>query len=914
MDYKKTLNLPATDFPMKASLARREPELLKKWQDADIYGQIQARTQDRPPWVLHDGPPYANGHIHMGTALNKILKDIIIKSKVMSGYSSPYIPGWDCHGLPIEHQVDQSLGSKKYSLSRSEIRNLCRRHAEKFVDIQSKQFQRLGVFGNWAQPYLTMSYDYEAVIARELGRTALDGRLHHSLKPVLWCGQCRTALAEAEVEYQDVSSDSVFVAFPLVSDPSQLNPQLTGKKVSAVIWTTTPWTIPANMAVAYNPAVEYAAYDAGDRVLIVAKSLAEGLWTKFKLQPPKEPIALETASLKGLITRHPLYERDSVLLPALYVTLEQGTGLVHTAPGHGREDYETGLANNLPIFSPLDEEARFTGEVPELSGQKVPAANPKVIEMLREKGALIAAETVSHSYPHCWRCRKPVVFRATLQWFISMEEKNLRQESLKAINRVTWIPKWGRERIYGMIENRPDWCVSRQRSWGVPITIFFCQKCGKWHYSQAISDHLYGLFLAQGADAWYNLEAGQLLPAGEKCQACGHDEFTKESDILDVWFDSGSSFAAVLEPNPQLPDQADMYLEGSDQHRGWFHSSLLISIANRHTAPYKEVLTHGYVVDGSGRKMSKSLGNTIDPESVINKFGADIIRLWVAAENYQDDIRISAQILDMLAKAYFNFRNTIRFAIGNLYDFTAADALPYSRLDALDRFVLHLLSVLIEKAKNAYESYAFHDVYQLVNKFVGLISSFYFDVVKDRLYTLGPRDPRRRGTQTVMSLLLPALTKLMAPIISFTAEEIWSYIDKSPDASVFLTDFPQARAEYFQPQLAQDMEDIISVRDKVNKALEEARRAKLIGSGLEAELTLAAPAAEYALLKKYEDLLLEIFIISRLELIETDSEISATVAVSQDPKCPRCWMRHPAVPSDQSGVCPKCQKALAERE
>ncbi|MDR1577527.1 MAG: isoleucine--tRNA ligase [Deltaproteobacteria bacterium] len=912
MDYKNTLNLPKTDFPMKASLAQREPAFLEKWRQMGLYERLQARGQGRPAWVLHDGPPYANGHIHMGTALNKILKDIIIKRKIMSGYASPYAPGWDCHGLPIEHQVEQNLGSKKKDLTRSEIRQLCRAHAEKFVDIQSKQFQRLGVLGDWAHPYLTMSYECEAIIARELGQTALDGRLHHSLKPVLWCGQCRTALAEAEVEYADVSSDSIYVAFPLISEPSPLAPQLSGQKVELLIWTTTPWTIPANLGVAFNPTLTYAAYNLDGRILIVAKALAANLWPKFGRGEGEEIAEINTTALLGLKARHPLYDRESLVVSAHYVTLEQGTGLVHTAPGHGREDYETGLAHNLPILSPLDNQARFTDEAPELAGLKVLEANPLVIQALSERGALLGSEKITHSYPHCWRCRKPVVFRATPQWFISMEEKNLRQESLRAINEVAWIPKWGRERIYGMIENRPDWCVSRQRTWGVPITIFFCQDCGRWLYTPAIQKRLFELIQAEGADAWFERPVEDLLPAGEKC-ACGSRNFRKETDILDVWFDSGSTFASVLEMRPELPNQADMYLEGSDQHRGWFHSSLLLSVANRRRAPYREVLTHGYVVDGQGRKMSKSIGNTIEPESLINKFGADIIRLWVAAENYQDDIRLSNAILDMLAKAYFNFRNTIRFILGNLYDFKKENARAYDQLDDLDRYALHHLGQLIERADKAYASYAFHDVYQLVNKFVGLLSSLYFDVVKDRLYTLGPRDPRRLGTQTVMSEILPALTLIMAPILSFTAEEIWSHLEPGEDNSVFLADAPKANPQWSRPELAAEFERLIAIRDRVNKALEEARRAKLIGSGLEAIGYLTAPAADYQILKKREDLLLEFFIISRLELTE-GPELTVRIEVSPDPKCPRCWTRHPQTPADQSGVCPKCQKALADRD
>ncbi|MDR0622399.1 MAG: isoleucine--tRNA ligase, partial [Deltaproteobacteria bacterium] len=569
MDYKDTLNLPKTDFPMKAGLPALEPKILQKWSEMDLYHAILKRGKGRPVWVLHDGPPYANGRIHVGTALNKVLKDIIIKSKTMMGFHSPYVPGWDCHGLPIEHQVDKLLGAKKWEMNKADVRRQCREYAKKYIDVQSKEFQRLGVLGEWGDPYLTMNYGYEAVIARELGRMALDGRIYHSPKPVLWCGNCRTALAEAEVEYEDHVSDSVYVAFKLITDPSALSPALAGRETYLVIWTTTPWTIPSNMGVAYNPLYTYGAYRFGERVLIFARSLAESLWPRFGLGQPEDLGDVKTEALSGALYRHPLYDRESKVVPADYVTDDQGTGLVHTAPGHGREDYETGQAHGLPTFSPLDDLARFTKEVPELTGLKVLEANPKIIEMLKDKGALLATDKLSHQYPHCWRCKKPVVFRSTPQWFVSMEKNDLRAKTLEAIDSVTWIPKWGRERIHGMIEFRPDWCVSRQRSWGVPITLFFCQKCGQWHYSEAIGEKLYALFKEKGADVWFELDEADLLPPDEKCRECGATDFKKETDILDVWFDSGCSFTGVCESRDYLPDRPDMYLEGSDQHRGW---------------------------------------------------------------------------------------------------------------------------------------------------------------------------------------------------------------------------------------------------------------------------------------------------------------------------------------------------------
>ncbi|MDR3204097.1 MAG: isoleucine--tRNA ligase [Deltaproteobacteria bacterium] len=914
MDYKETLNLPQTDFPMKAGLNQLEPKILKRWQAIDLYSLILDKKKNRPLWVLHDGPPYANGHIHMGTALNKILKDIIIKSKTMSGYLSPYVPGWDCHGLPIEHQVDQKLGSKKNELSRSEIRKLCREYAQNFVNIQREEFKRLGVLGEWDNPYLTMNYRYEAVIARELGEMALSGRIYHSLKPVLWCGSCRTALAEAEVEYESHVSESIFVPFKLLSPPEILSPKFKNLPLELVIWTTTPWTIPANMAVAYNPNFTYAAYRFGERVLLVARTLAPSLWPKFNLGEPEDLGDADQSKLKGLVCSHPFYKRRSKVVPASYVTLEQGTGLVHIAPGHGREDYETGLAYELPILSPLDDSARYTPDMGELAGLKVLQADSKVIELLKEKGALLAQEKLTHQYPHCWRCKKPVVFRSTPQWFVSMEREELRTESLNFIDRVEWIPRWGKERIKGMIENRPDWCISRQRSWGVPITVFFCQKCGHWHYSQAIQNRLFELINQNGADVWYELSERELLPLGERCQRCGGEEFIKEKDILDVWFDSGCSFAAVCEDRDNLPDKPKMFLEGSDQHRGWFHSSLLISVANRQKAPYQEVLTHGYVVDGSGRKMSKSLNNTIEPEQVIKKYGADILRLWVSAENYQDDIRLSNAIMDMLSKAYFNFRNSARFILGNLFDFNPQiDSVNYNGLGLLDRYVLFKLDELITKVLDSYKRYQFHEIYQNINKFVVFLSSLYHDVVKDRLYTLKKDDPKRRSSQTVMNLVLITITKLMAPIISFTAEEIWTRLYPGEKSSVFLEDFPSTDPKWAKLAELEDFEKLLALRSKANKSLEEARGEKIIGAPIEAQITLIASGEDFKILSNYEDLS-ELLIVSEVKLIEgpANSELKIEVKPCPYPKCPRCWLRREEVPIDSSKPCHKCQNALVK--
>ncbi|MDR1313191.1 MAG: isoleucine--tRNA ligase [Deltaproteobacteria bacterium] len=943
MDFKDTLNLPKTGFPMKARLPETEPRILAMWEGMDLYRAIQAKGEGRPVWALHDGPPYANGRIHLGTALNKILKDIIIKARTLEGFRSPYVPGWDCHGLPIEHQVDKALGAKRKELGAAKVRELCRKHAEKFVGVQREEFKRLGVLGEWDDPYLTMSPRYEAVTAREFGKIALGGGLSRSVKPVLWCGSCRTALAEAEVEYAEDASESIFVAFRLAGGAGSLG--LGGREVFFVIWTTTPWTIPSNMGVAYSPRFSYGAYASGGKAYVMARELAPKLLPKLGLEGAEDLGELDSKAFEGLSCEHPLYGRASKLVPALYVTLEQGTGLVHTAPGHGREDFETGIAHGLPVFSPLDDDARFTGEVPELEGRKVLDANPDVIAMLEAKGALLLSERMIHQYPHCWRCKEPVVFRATPQWFVSMEHGDLRKKALEAIDTVSWIPARGRERIRGMIESRPDWCVSRQRSWGVPITVFFCDGCGEWLYDEEIHERIFKLFSERGADAWFEAGASELLPPGKKCPRCGGSSFTKETDILDVWFDSGSSFAAVMEERPGLPETADMYLEGSDQHRGWFHSSLLVSVANRGgLPPYREVLTHGYVVDGQGKKMSKSIGNTVDPAEIVGKYGADVLRLWVASENYQDDVRVSGQILDMLVKAYFTFRNTCRFMLGNLFDFDCrTDAVPLDEVsDPIDRYALRELSLLVRQVRKAYASYAFHDVYHRVNNFMGALSSFYLDVLKDRLYTFNASDRARRESQTVMRAILVSVTALMAPVLSFTCEEIWRSLHGLPQAgspgapgsagdagapqlpdgvpeSVFLAEFPAPVPDWEGDPAAAEMEKLLAARAVALKALEEARKSKLIGSSLDAEVEVSASGPALSLLRKHEMRLPELFIVSKVKVEEardvpedapSDGWIGARVSMSPDPKCPRCWNRHPEVPEDGSGVCPKCRRAL----
>ena len=774
MDYKETLNLPKTDFPMKANLVKREPEMLAGWDEEKLYQKIRESSKGRKRYTLHDGPPYANGNIHMGTAFNKVLKDIIIKSKQMDGFDAPYVPGWDCHGLPIEHKVDQELGGRKRSMSQVEVRKYCRQYAEKFVDIQRKEFRRLGVLGEWDNPYLTMSYDYEATIVREFGKFALNGSLYKSKKPIYWCISCKTALAEAEVEYEQHSSPSIFVKFPMISDLGI--PRLEGKKVFILIWTTTPWTIPANLAVALHPDLEYAAVDPGNgEVWILARGLVELCMDTFGIREYEILAEFPAGKLERMKARHPLYDRESLIVLAPYVTLDAGTGCVHTAPGHGREDYETGLAYGLEVYSPVDDSGLFTDDVLFFAGQQVFEANRAVNEKLRAEGRLLKEQAITHEYPHCWRCKKPVIFRSTEQWFISMENTGLRKNALEAINRVSWIPRWGRDRIYGMIEKRPDWCISRQRSWGVPITVLYCAKCNRTMISKEILDHVVGLVEKSGADIWFSEPEEKLLPPGTTCPDCGSNQFKKETDILDVWFDSGVSYAAVMEARSYLGSPSDLYLEGSDQHRGWFHSSLLCSVGTRGEAPYKSVLTHGFVVDGSGKAMHKSAGNVIAPEDLIKKYGAEIIRLWVAAEDYRDNIRLSEEILQRLTEAYRRIRNTARFLLGNLYDFDPSkDSVPYAEMEEIDRWALHKLQELSGRILTAYREFEFHIVYHSLHNFCVLdLSSFYLDILKDRLYVSPAKSRSRRSAQTAMREILDSLVRLMAPVLSFTAEEIW---------------------------------------------------------------------------------------------------------------------------------------------
>ncbi|MBM4287399.1 MAG: isoleucine--tRNA ligase [Deltaproteobacteria bacterium] len=925
-DYKATLNLPQTDFPMKADLARREPAILKRWDDMDLYGKLRVQGQSRPSYILHDGPPYANGDIHLGHALNKILKDIIIKSKQMSGFDCPYVPGWDCHGLPIEHKVDKELKEKGLKLSQLEVRQRCREYALKYVDIQRRDFIRLGVLGDWFQPYLTMSNDYVAQIIAEYGKIALAGGIYRSKKPVHWCATCHTALAEAEVEYEEHRTPSIFVKFPLLDDLSQDFPDLAGHPVFLVIWTTTPWTLPANLAIAVNPQFDYAAFLVGQEVYIVARDLIPRFLESVASEG-REVAVIPASRLEGCRARHPWINRESQVISADYVTLEAGSGLVHIAPGHGQEDYDSGRRYNLETYSPVDDDGRFIPEVTEFAGLKVWEANPRIIELLQQRGMLLGGQDISHSYPHCWRCNRPIIFRATEQWFISMAANDLRTRALQAINQVTWIPRWGRERIYGMVENRPDWCISRQRAWGVPIVAFHCQGCREVLLTQEILDHIIAEVRTAGADIWFSRSPAELLPPDTRCLKCGGAQFKKETDILDVWFDSGVSYAGVLETRPRMGFPADLYLEGSDQHRGWFHSSLLTAVATRGQAPYRSVLTHGFAVDKEGKKMSKSLGNIIAPQDVVKKYGAEILRLWVSAEDYRDEVRLSDQILKQLTEAYRRLRNTARFLLGNLSDFDPSrDYLPPDQREELDRLALSWLARLIRRVRDAYERFEFHLVYQGLHQFCAVeLSSLYLDILKDRLYVSRPEARERRSAQSTLYDLLLSLTTLMAPILSFTAEEIWGHLPPlaGQPESVLLAAFPELPAGFPEEALLEKWDILLKVRGEVNRALEQARRDKLIGNSLEAQVTLGLSEELSNRLQTHTAELLTLTMVSHLEIQpgafagEVSQELPGlTIAVSRarGDKCQRCWFYSPSVGEDESQpqLCSRCRGILSD--
>jgi isoleucyl-tRNA synthetase len=916
-DWKDTLNLPRTDFPMKANLPATEPAMLARWDAMDLYGRLRATRRGRPTFVLHDGPPYANGQIHIGHALNKVLKDLVVKSRSMAGFDAPYVPGWDCHGLPIELNVERELGAAAKDRNPAEFRRACRAYAEKFVDSQRLDFKRLGIIGDWPNPYLTMNFAFQAAIVRALGKFVSRGLVYKGKKPVHWCLRCRTALAEAEVDYEPHTSPSIYVEFPLAADAAddlaRRVPALAGREVTVLIWTTTPWTIPSNLAVAFHPDVDYGAYEVEGRVVIMAEALAGKV-----AEATGRTLGPRVASVKGqalarLRFRHPLYDRDSLAVLADYVTLDQGTGAVHTAPGHGADDFATGVRYGLEIYAPIGRDGRFSPDVGLVGGLKVFEANPVVEAALAERGRLWFRSDFEHSYPHCWRCHQPVIFLATAQWFISMD--GLRQTALAETNAVRWIPEWGRERMTGMFVNRPDWCISRQRAWGVPIPAIGCVACGASALTPAIVERAAEVFEQSGADAWYEQGVEAFRPAGFVCESCGGRDLEQERDILDVWFDSGSSHEAVLARRPELTWPADMYLEGTDQYRGWFQSSMLVGLGTRDRSPYRSVLTHGFVVNEHGHKMSKSLGNDIPPQKVIGESGADVLRLWVSMVDYRDEVRLGKEVLARTVEAYRKIRNTFKYLLSNLYDFDpATDRVAADALLEVDRYALALWADLSQRMREAYEACDFQAIFQAINEFTTVhLSAFYLDVSKDRLYTLRADSRERRSGQTAQYVMTDGLTRLVAPILSVTSDEIWSRLPGAREDSVHLAEFQDEAARWLDPALVARWGRLREVRDAVNLALEGARQQKLIGNALSAHVTVTASGDLADLLEHYARELPPLFITSTAEVRRREAgDLEVAVSKAGGEKCLRCWrfVTDGATDGEFTGLCGRCVEAV----
>jgi len=930
LELKKTLNLPKTDFPMKAGLPQNEPKQLAAWQDSRLYDRVLEARKGLPRFTLHDGPPYPTGTIHLGTGLNKILKDMVVKSKSMAGHYAPYVPGWDCHGLPIETQVEKELGAKG-KVSPAEFRSLCREFATRYVEQHKRDFQRLGVLGQWDHPYLTMNHDYEAVVAGALLDFMEMGYAYRGRKPVYWCMHDMTALAEAEVEYEDHTSPSVWAKFGVMSGGGAELAEM--KDVSAVIWTTTPWTLPHNRALAFHPEYEYVVVETEKGSLLLAAERVAALQSECGIEQVRTRSKWRGSDFEGAKFQHPFLPIQVPGILADYVTLDQGSGIVHTAPGHGSDDFLAAQKYRLEIYAPIDDKGVYLEGLPEYKGKSVFEANPIIVQLLADRRALLGSHAYTHSYPHCWRCRNPVIYRATEQWFIKMDqaargkEKTLRANALEEIHGVKWIPAWGEERIYEMIEKRPDWCISRQRFWGVPIIVFYCEACGTRLEDFHALRNVVKWFEREGADAWYKHSAEELLPPGTKC-ACGAGKWRKENDILDVWFDAGSSNIAVLK-NEEWP--ADVYLEGPDQYRGWFQSSLLIATGLLERAPYKNVVTHGWTLDEHGRPMSKSLGNVVLPSDVCEKWGADMLRLWVASQEYQADVKMSDRVMTQLSEAYRKIRNTFRFALGNLFDFDPSrDALPNEALDEIDRWMLERTADLVKKCREWYAAYDFHRVYHAIHDFCVVdLSAFYFDVLKDRLYTKAARNSSRRSAQTAVWKISSALVRLAAPILVFTAEEIWNHSQKSPaePESVHVALFPEERElrSNLDPSMKTQWEKLLALRAEVLQYLEKARNQKFINASLEAKIRLRAREPYLQVLQTHAKDLPGLFIVSQVEVLPFESATASDahpkpfqveVLRAEGAKCERCWnySSHVGENNRYPGVCERCTAALAEIE
>ena len=917
-DYNSTLNLPKTDFPMRAGLPKSEPVTLKNWEDEKIYENLMEINEGKPLFVLHDGPPYANGNIHLGTALNKILKDFIVRYKNMSGFKAPYVPGWDTHGLPTELKARKKAGvGSSADISELELRKMCQEFVEGYIDDQRNQFKRLGVIGEWDNPYITLTHDFEAEQIRIFAEMACKGYIYKGLKPVYWCPECKTALAEAEIEYAEDPCHSIYVKFNVTDDLGKFSAMgIDPKKVYFVIWTTTTWTLPGNVAICVGPSFDYAVIKCGDEYYVMAEELYKSAMEDAEKTDYEVVATIKGAELEYMKTAHPFMDRESVVIVGDHVTLESGTGCVHTAPGHGVEDYD--VCRNypeIPIIVPVDENGVLTEDAGMFAGLKTDDANKPIAEHLEKIGALFALKKIIHQYPHCWRCKNPVLFRATDQWFCSVDD--FKDDAIKAIDEVEWIPGWGKDRITSMVRERKDWCISRQRKWGVPIPIFYCEDCGEPLIDKKAMLAVADLFGKEGSNAWFTHTAEEILPKGKKCSKCGCTSFTKEKDIMDVWFDSGSSHAAVLKNRPYLKWPADLYLEGADQYRGWFQSSLLTSVATMGTAPYKAVLTHGWVVDGKGRVMHKSLGNGIDPQEVIDQYGADVLRLWVASSDYHADIRISPDILKQLSEAYRKIRNTARYILGNLNGFNPDENMvSLDELMPIDKWALAKLNILIDKVKEAYDKYEFHIVYHAIHNFCVVdMSNFYLDVLKDRLYTEKADSKARRAAQTSIYIILNAMTRMIAPILAYTSDEIWKYMPHSSNEKaehVIYNEMPEKVDISIDDDFMAFWDEIHELRDDVKKSLETFIKDKTIKSSLEAKVTLGASGDKLAFLKKAENELATAFIVSEVEIIDNSSELEIRIDKAEGEKCERCWVISKTVGenSEHPTLCSRCCENL----